>query len=283
MKLNRKGYLTVEIILASAVAFAIAFFLMEITVKLVSKTDDVYHETVITYDDAIMINNIKDKIIDYIIETDGLKSVNCENNECNIWGERVGGATEVRYLYYDSTSKEIRFSEGAEEGEDKVTLYAKKVDDSISEVEISSNINGNVKPNDKIVFFNIKLKNIFTDNAYEMVIPINLKKAVEDKEEDKVEDIATIYLFMSGRRGEMSTTISFDKKQSNGYNVDLHANYDQLFESSQSTTLMACYLDKEKKNVYNFNSLGTMRYQGYYLEITNDIPNILYCEFYEDH
>ena len=81
----------------------------------------------------------------------------------------------------------------------------------------------------------------------------------------------------------MSTTISFDKKQSNGYNVDLYANYDQLFDSSQSTTLMACYLDKEKKNVYNFNSLGTMRYQGYYLEITNDIPNILYCEFYEGY
>lgn len=273
MKLNRKGYLTVEIILASAVAFAIAFFLMEITVKLVSKTDDVYHETVITYDDAIMINNIKDKIIDYIIETDGLALVECKNNECNIWGERVGGATEERYLYYDSESKEIRFSEGAEEGKDRVTLYAKKVDDSISEVEISSNINRNVKPSDKIVFFNIKLKNIFTDNAYEMVIPINLTK--------KVEEVATIYLFMSGRRGEMSTTISFDKKQSNGYNVDLHANYDQLFDSSQSTTLMACYLDKEKKNVYNFNSLGTMRYQGYYLEITNDIPNILYCEFYE--
>lgn len=275
MKINRKGYLTVEIILASAVAFAIAFFLMEITVKLVSKTDDVYHETVITYDDAIMINNIKDKIIDYIIETDGLALVECKNNECNIWGERVGGATEERYLYYDSVSKEIRFSEGAKKREDRVTLYSKKVDDSISEVEISSNINRNVKPSDRIVFFNIKLKNIFTDNAYEMVIPINLTR--------KVEDIATIHLFMSGRRGEMSTTISFDKKQSNGYNVDLHANYDQLFESSQSTTLMACYLDKEKKNVYNFNSLGTMRYQGYYLEITNGIPNILYCEFYEDH
>ncbi len=275
MKLNRKGYLTVEIILASAVAFAIAFFLMEITVKLVSKTDDVYHETVITYDDAIMINNIKDKIIDYIIETDGLALVECKNNECNIWGERVGGATEERYLYYDSESKEIRFSEGAEEGKDRVTLYAKKVDDSISEVEISSNINRNVKPSDRIVFFNIKLKNIFTDNAYEMVIPINLVR--------QEEEIATIYLYMSGKYGDMSTTISFDKKQSNGYNVDLFANYDQLFDSSQSTTLMACYLDKEKKNVYNFNSLGTMRYQGYYLEITNDIPNILYCEFYEGY
>ena len=274
MKLNRKGYLTVEIILASTIAFAIAFFLIEITVKLVSKTDDVYHETVIAYDDAIIINNIKEKIKDYIIETDGLALVECKNNECNIWGERVGGATEERYLYYDSESKEIRFSEGAEEGKDRVTLYAKKVDDSISEVEISSNINRNVKPSDRIVFFNIKLKNIFTDNAYEMVIPINLVR--------QEEEVATIYLYMSGRRGEMSTTISFDKKQSNGYNVDLFANYDQLFDSSQSTTLMACYLDKEKKNVYNFNSLGTMRYQGYYLEITNDIPNILYCEFYED-
>lgn len=73
------------------------------------------------------------------------------------------------------------------------------------------------------------------------------------------------------------------RKKSNGYDVDLYANYDQLFESSQNTTLMACYLDKEKKNVYNFNSLDTMRYQGYYLEITNGIPNTLYCEFYENY
>lgn len=275
MKLNRKGYLTVEIILASTIAFAIAFFLIEITVKLVSKTDDVYHETVIAYDDAIIINNIKEKIKDYIIETDGLNFVECKNNECNIWGERVGGATEERWLYYDSVSKEIRFSEGAEEGKDRVTLYSKKVDDSISEVEISSNINGNVKPSDRIVFFNIKLKNIFTDNVYEIVIPINLVR--------QEEEIATIYLYMSGKYGDMSTTISFDKKKSNGYDVDLYANYDQLFESSQNPTLMACYLDKEKKNVYNFNSLDTMRYQGYYLEITNGIPNTLYCEFYENY
>lgn len=275
MKLNRKGYLTVEIILASTIAFAIAFFLIEITVKLVSKTDNVYHETVIAYDDAIIINNIKEKIKDYIIETDGLNFVECKNNECMISGERSVGPKEDRYIYYDSTSKEIRFSEGAEEGENRVTLYAKKVDDSISEVEISSNINRNVKPSDRIVFFNIKLKNIFTDNAYEMVIPINLVR--------QEEEVATIHLYMSGRYGDMSTTISFDKKKSNGYDVDLYANYDQLFESSQNTTLMACYLDKEKKNVYNFNSLDTMRYQGYYLEITNSIPNTLYCEFYENY
>ncbi len=111
---------------------------------------------------------------------------------------------------------------------DRVTLYSKKVDDSISEVEISSNINGNVKPSDRIVFFNIKLKNIFTDNVYEIVIPINLVR--------QEEEIATIYLYISGKYGEdMSTTISFDKKKSNGYDVDLYANYDQLFQSSQKS------------------------------------------------
>ena len=44
-----------------------------------------------------------------------------------------------------------------------------------------------------------------------MVIPINLVR--------QEEEIATIHLYMSGRYGDMSTTISFDKKKSNGYDA----------------------------------------------------------------
>ena len=91
MKLNRKGYLTVEIILASTIAFAIAFFLIEITVKLVSKTDDVYHETVIAYDDAIIINNIK-KIRGKLIK-DSSASI------------RVRGACLLSYFGFNFTVK----------------------------------------------------------------------------------------------------------------------------------------------------------------------------------
>ena len=39
-KLNRRGYMTVEIIIASVIAFSIAFFLIEITMKLVDVTDN---------------------------------------------------------------------------------------------------------------------------------------------------------------------------------------------------------------------------------------------------
>ena len=168
MKLNRKGYLTVEIILASVIAFAIAFFLMEITVKLVSHTDDVYHDTVITYDDAIMINNIKGQIEGDIISQEGLSSINCNNNECQIvYGS--GNNSYSRILYYDTNSKEIKYANA-----ERTALYSKKVDDSISKVEISSNINRSINGDDKIVLLKVKLTNIFTDDAYEMIIPINL-------------------------------------------------------------------------------------------------------------
>lgn len=272
MKLNRKGYLTVEIILASAVAFTIAFFLMEITVKLVSRTDDVYHDTIITYDTAIMINNIKDKIEEDIVSQDGLYSISCKNNECKIILTDNQG--EERFLYYDNGKKEIIYAYDANV---RKVIYSKKVDDSIGEVIISSNIDGPIGDSDNMVLFKIKLKNIFTDNENEMVIPINIMSS------DSISNIFVINLSMDGHKGKMNTTISFDKKNGEPDPIDLHDNYDQLFESSNSDTLMECYYDKEKKNKYDFVSLDTMRCQKYYWEITTDIPNVLYCDFSEKY
>lgn len=62
MKLNRKGYLTVEIILASVMTFVIAFFLIEITMKLVGKTDDAYNDTIFYTDKALVTKNLKEEI-----------------------------------------------------------------------------------------------------------------------------------------------------------------------------------------------------------------------------
>ena len=57
-KINRKGYLTVEIILASSIAFVIAVFLIDLTIKLSNKTDDAYLDTILTTDKAIITNKI---------------------------------------------------------------------------------------------------------------------------------------------------------------------------------------------------------------------------------
>ena len=63
MKLNRKGYLTIEIILGATIAFAIAFFLMEITIKMVNVTEDNYKDIVVITDNALVISSIK-KLLD---------------------------------------------------------------------------------------------------------------------------------------------------------------------------------------------------------------------------
>ena len=64
LKLNNKGYMLVEIILASALAFGLAFFIIVLTIKLKNKNDDLVVETLISTDREI-INN---KLMDYAKE-----------------------------------------------------------------------------------------------------------------------------------------------------------------------------------------------------------------------
>jgi len=61
-RLNNKGYMLVEIILASAIAFGIAYFIMDMTINLKNKNDDLLVETLTTTDQAIITNMIMEKI-----------------------------------------------------------------------------------------------------------------------------------------------------------------------------------------------------------------------------
>ena len=58
-KLNRRGYLTIEIVLAATLAFTIAFFLIDLTIKFANKTDDIQLDTLYITDNALIIENIK--------------------------------------------------------------------------------------------------------------------------------------------------------------------------------------------------------------------------------
>lgn len=73
LKLNNKGYMLVEIILASAIAFGLAFFIIDLTIKLKNKNDDLMVETLMNTDRTI-INN---KLMSYAKEEEG--SFNCNN------------------------------------------------------------------------------------------------------------------------------------------------------------------------------------------------------------
>ena len=56
--LNNKGYMLVEIILASALAMVVVYFITELTIKLKNKNDDLLVKTLVYTDQAIIYNEI---------------------------------------------------------------------------------------------------------------------------------------------------------------------------------------------------------------------------------
>lgn len=63
-KLNNKGYMLVEIILASVIAFGVAYFLLDLVIKLKNKNDDLFVDTLARTDQAIITNTIMRDVYD---------------------------------------------------------------------------------------------------------------------------------------------------------------------------------------------------------------------------
>lgn len=164
-KLNRKGYMTVEIIIASVIAFSIAFFLMEITFKLVDINDNEYISTNFMTDKALIMKNIKENIQNDIDEYEKVYKIECNNNICSIIFDRSGGPTEARRLIIDNQNDTImiKYTENSDNGK---LLYLKKLSSGLSNISLSGNIVGNY------VYFQIKGDNIFSNEIYDINIVV---------------------------------------------------------------------------------------------------------------
>ena len=150
MKLNRKGYMTIEIILAAVITFVIAFFLIDITMKLSSNTDDAYSDTVLVTDKVLITKNIKENIEKDICTYGNISSVSCTNNICNI---TMTNGTRVKLSV---SGNKVEYSGSG--------TYTKERDKSLSDIKLTShNSNG---------YYNFKITrtNIFVDNNYDMNI-----------------------------------------------------------------------------------------------------------------
>ena len=113
MKLNNKGYMLVEIIVASAIALTMAFFLMEMTLKIVNSNNDYYEESVLLFDKNIITKEIMDDV-----NGKELIEVNCDSN------------SSCTLKYDDNTSKDLSVNI-----DDKIIVYgnySKKLSDKLN-------------------------------------------------------------------------------------------------------------------------------------------------------
>lgn len=161
MKLNRKGYLTIEIILGATIAFAIAFFLMEITIKMVNVTEDNYKDIVVITDNALVISNIKK-----LLDNKEITNITCSSNTCTITYNDIDNTTHTTHLGIDNRS--VIYKESAN------YLYVKELDKSLSNITLTSTIRGDITGENKNnIYFKITAQNIFIDKDYSIIIPID--------------------------------------------------------------------------------------------------------------
>lgn len=162
MKLNRKGYMTIEIILAAVVTFVIAFFLIDLTMDLSSNTDDAYADTVLVTDKALITKNIKENIDNDICNHGFIIDVYCTNDECPSTSSTDGSCTitlqdgEQRVLSNDGNLIEYKDSIGN-------VIYSKMIDSSLSNVCVTSSYYD-------YYLFKISGRNIFIGENYDMNI-----------------------------------------------------------------------------------------------------------------
>ena len=57
-RLNNKGYMLVEIIVASVIAFSVAYYLLNLTYKFKDKSEDIYYSTTMLSDKINITKNI---------------------------------------------------------------------------------------------------------------------------------------------------------------------------------------------------------------------------------
>lgn len=192
LKLNRKGYLTIEIILASAIAFVIAFFLIDITMKLVDKTDNYYVDTVFMTDKALITKNIKELIQNDINDLGIINNVECDdyNKKCNITFK--DGTTNT--LVIDKDKKQIKYGG-----------YTKKFD-----TKLSGNVGISVSTSNdkKYIVFYMKFTNIFEGNDYDIIIPIVNENNVSNEGDNSLTKYTVTINRQLGTESATATTIS---------------------------------------------------------------------------
>lgn len=104
MKLNNKGYMLVEIILASVLAMVVVYFITNLTIKLKNKNDDLLVKTLISTDQAIIYNAIMKDLYENP-DTFSCSNINIvENDNVFKYKEFTNIVNKYTNIEYDSTS-----------------------------------------------------------------------------------------------------------------------------------------------------------------------------------
>ena len=170
MKLNNKGYMLVEVIVASAIALVMAYFLIDITITLVNKNNDYYVESTLITDKNLItkeiiddVNNPEYSLIEISINIDG-DVTTAELDYKNINDNSI----LERELIINKNTNEIKYGEYTKKLDDTLTIRDFKIEKDENQKQLYISIPAYTNYSD--VDYGINLIIPYT-NDIEVIIP----------------------------------------------------------------------------------------------------------------
>ncbi|MDY4996910.1 MAG: hypothetical protein SO108_04345 [Bacilli bacterium] len=166
MKLNKKGYMLIEIVLSSVLAMSIALYLLNLTYQFKNKDEDIYQSTIYSSDKIAVTKNIMNDL-----ENQEITKVEKNGNNEVILTTNFEGTEEIRKIQITtpatntSQNQEIKitygkFKNGSFDTTD-VSYYQKKLQKSLLFKGIET-----TKQNTNIVTIKIKLESMYNSDDY---------------------------------------------------------------------------------------------------------------------
>ena len=93
MKLNKKGYMLIEIVLSSVLAMSIALYLLNLTYQFKNKDEDIYQSTIYSSDKIAVTKNIMNDL-----ENQEITKVEKNGNNEVILTTNFEGTEEIRKI-----------------------------------------------------------------------------------------------------------------------------------------------------------------------------------------
>ena len=175
MKLNRKGYMLVEIIVSFALTFAIMISMINLVLSFKNKNEDIYYEAKYLKDKNLITRNIMDDLSDAVVTEVFYNKISETEQVFDFWIIRdyistVGansGRRRIKIIKNTDGTTTIKYeiptiSEDYNENSASVTNYEKTIEPSLNVGEITySDLNG-------VFSLTIPINSIYTDEAYDI-------------------------------------------------------------------------------------------------------------------
>ena len=237
-KLNNKGYMLVEIIIASVLAFSVAYYLLNLTYDFKDKNEDVYFSTATLSDKINITKNIMNDL-------EG-KEVVIINNGNNYVTFQVGTTDNIKQIYIDKASKTITY--GKLQGNNIDNIENNKFDvsdNSYYQKQLDSFLEfGTIKiePSSNYISIQIPISNIYSDNTYD--IKLLIKGGGTVREPSATDNIKNLY-----NDGSTINTVHIGGDESNP-EVKLNATQGIMLDNNGDYR----YYGKNPNNYVTFNN-----------------------------